>query len=187
MISPSPISFSEAERLSRIFDAENREEWQRTSHILEVLHLQPDTIIADVGAGTGYFSRLLSDRLPRGNVYALDTEPNMLDFMQKRFAKEGRRNIDIRPCKSDDPCLPPDVDVVFMANVYRFITSRQTFLKHLYEQTGDSVRVIIVDLNSEQSQVPPQKAQEEVVAAGFVLVGRDMTGCPNHCILSFGK
>ena len=76
MIKPEPVSFSEAERLSQIFDADNREEWQRTSAILAKLALQPGTVIADVFAGTGYSVQLFAQRVPQGRVYAHDTEQN---------------------------------------------------------------------------------------------------------------
>lgn len=187
MITPTPISFSEAERLSQIFDSENREQWQRTSHILRVLDLQPNTVIADVGAGTGYFSSLFSDRVPAGKVYALDTEPNMIAFMQRRFAREGRANIEIRQSRHADPCLPAGLDVAFLANVYRFIKDRPAFLAQLFRQVDEKTRVMFVDLKHIQAQVSPQLAMAEVKAAGFLVADMDLTGCPDHYILRFGK
>ncbi|MEC5317743.1 class I SAM-dependent methyltransferase [Brenneria populi subsp. brevivirga] len=185
MIKPEPIAFSEAERLSRIFDAENREEWQRTSHILRVLDLRPQTAIADVGAGTGYFSRLFADRAPEGRVYALDAEPNMVAFMQRRFANEARANIEVRQSRHDDPCLPPGLDVVFLANVYRFIRERRPFLARLRQQVDADTRLMFVDLKHAQAQVSPQQAAAEVEAAGFRVASLDLTGCPDHYILQF--
>ncbi|WP_192457460.1 class I SAM-dependent methyltransferase [Musicola keenii] len=187
MISTAPISFSEAERLSQIFDADNREEWQKTSHILRVLNLRPDSVIADVGAGTGYFSSLFAEQLTAGTVYALDTEPNMVSYMERRFAMEARANIRVGLSLHTDPCLPAGLDVVFMANVYRFIREREAFLAQLYRQIDAATRVVFVDFKGSQSRVGPQQAQAEVVAAGFVVDEMDLEGCPDHYILQFRK
>ncbi|WP_067517515.1 class I SAM-dependent methyltransferase [Endozoicomonas ascidiicola] len=187
MAHPKPISFSEAERLSTIFDSENREEWQRTSLILETLDLKPDMIIADVGAGTGYFASQFADLLPNGLVYALDTEPNMVSYMGNRFQTEGRSNI--RPGLSThiDPCLPENLDVVFLANVYRFIQKRDEFLANLHNQVKPETLVMFVDFRGGHARVSPQQAMDEVVKAGFVIEDMNMDGCPDHYILRFRK
>lgn len=72
------VSFADPEKCSEIFDSENRVEWQNTPHVLNSLVLSEDTSIADVGAGTGYFASQFSRLVPRGKVYALDTEANMV-------------------------------------------------------------------------------------------------------------
>lgn len=187
MIKPEPVSFSEAERLSQIFDADNREEWQRTSAILAKLALQPDTVIADVGAGTGYFAQLFAQRVPQGRVYALDTEPNMLTYMARRFAAEPFSNITIQASEHSNPQLPQGLDVVFLANVYRFIRDRQTFLAQLHQQFASDTRGMFVDLKHEQAQVSPQQVMAEIETAGFKVVEMDLIACPNHYILQFVK
>ena len=76
------VSFAEPARLSFIFDAEDREQWQKSSAILQRMALQPEMVVADVGAGTGYFSRLFAQILSAGRVHAIDSEPNMVTHMQ---------------------------------------------------------------------------------------------------------
>ena len=99
-------SFAEPERLTLIFDAPDREDWQKTSRILAQMDLQPAMQIADVGAGTGYFSQLFAERVPDGRVYALDNEPNMVAHMQRRFADAGTAQVEVRQSQAADPCLP---------------------------------------------------------------------------------
>ncbi|MTI12861.1 class I SAM-dependent methyltransferase [Sansalvadorimonas verongulae] len=187
MVQPKPISFSEAERLSLIFDSETREEWQRTSHIMKTLDLKPDMVIADVGAGTGYFSSQFSDLLPEGKVYALDTEANMISYMNNRFAEEKRTNVETRQSEFTNPCLPEGLDVVFLANVYRFIKERDVFLGHMFDQVSHATQVVFVDFRGSNARVTPQQAVNEVTAAGFEVEDMDMTGCPDHYILRFCK
>ncbi|MFK0570914.1 class I SAM-dependent methyltransferase [Endozoicomonas sp.] len=187
MIQPKPISFSEAERLSVIFDSENREEWQGTSHILNTLNLRPDMVVADVGAGTGYFTHLFSELLPEGMVYALDPEPNMISYMEKRFADGGQTNIQPRVSEHLDPRLPAGLDVVFLANVYRFIKQREMFLANLYKQVSHGTLIMFVDFRGSHARVSPHQAMNEVTQSGFVIEDMDINGCPDHYILRFRK
>lgn len=187
MIKPEPISFSEAERLSQIFDAENRDEWQQTSRIIEKLQLQPDSVIADVGAGTGYFTRLFAAQVPQGKVYALDSEPNMISYMARRFPAEHYPEIEIRLSQPDNPDLPAGLHIVFLANVYRFIRQRQAFLASLYTQFTVGTRGMFVDLKLSQAQVSPEQVKNEIESAGFRVLEMDMTSCPSHYILQFSK
>lgn len=181
------ISFSEPERLTLIFDGENREDWQRTSYILNSLDLRDDDIIADVGAGTGYFSNLFANEVKQGKVYAIDCEPNMIDFMVQRFTKENIDNIATIQSQADDPCIPMECNIVFLANAYRFIQNRAEFLQKIYAQTQRDTRYVIVDFKHNNARVLPTQAIEEVHSAGFEVCDFDMTGCPNHYILTFKK
>lgn len=187
MNQPTAISFAEPERLSKIFDAENREEWQRTSHVLHTLNLRPDMWVADVGAGTGYFSALLADRLPQGRVFALDAEANMVAYMDRRFADEARGNITTGLTQPTDPTLPSGLDLVFLANVYRFIRERALFLANLQRQVTPETQIVFVDFKGAAARVSPAQAKEEVLAAGFVLDSLDLVGCPDHYIMHFHK
>ena len=181
------ISFAEPEKLSEIFDSANREEWQNTSYILNNLNLKPNTRIADVGAGTGYFARQFAQLAPEGKVYAIDTEANMVGYMQNRFANEGLVNIETRQNKHDDPCLPKYLDMVFMANVYRFIQERPTFLARLHAQIHQETEVIFVDFRGINARISAQQAMDEVRAAGFQVKSVDLESCPDHYIMKFSK
>ncbi|MXR37050.1 class I SAM-dependent methyltransferase [Craterilacuibacter sinensis] len=187
MTHAATISFSEPERLSLIFDAPDRQEWQNTSRILEVLELRSDMIVADVGAGTGYFTALLAERLPQGHVYAIDPEPNMVRHMQTRFADSKMGAITVSQSLLTDPCLPSYCDLVFLANVYRFIHDRPLFLTHLYQQILTQTRVVFVDFKGSNARVSPAQAVAEVVAAGFTVRELDESSCPDHYIMHFYK
>ncbi|MGL5046811.1 MAG: class I SAM-dependent methyltransferase [Shewanella sp.] len=187
MANAATIFFSEPERLSLIFDAPNRQEWQNTSRILEVLELRSDMIVADVGAGTGYFTALLAERLPLGHVYAIDPELNMVRHMQTRFADTKLGAITVRQSLPTDPCLPNHCDLVFLANVYRFIYDRPLFLMHLHQQISTQTRVVFVDFKGSNARVSPEQAVTEVMAAGFTVQELDINSCPDHYIMHFYK
>ncbi|WP_461535995.1 class I SAM-dependent methyltransferase [Spongorhabdus nitratireducens] len=181
------ISFAEPERLTGIFDAPHREEWQNTSYILKDMSLKANSRIADVGAGTGYFSRLFAKQAPEGTVFAIDAEPNMVSFMAQRFAREGHSNIKFRQSQQTDPCLPQQLDIVFVANTYRFIEQRQVFLANLRHQISHTTEVVFVDLRSAGARVTPQQVMDEVRAAGFHIQSLDLESCPDHYIMKFRK
>ena len=181
------ISFAEPEKLSEIFDASHRQEWQNTSHILDTLNLSDDDTIADVGAGTGYFTALFSDRIRSGKIFAIDAEPNMVSYMNNHFANEQRNNIETGLCTLTDPCLPENLNIVFLANTYRFIENRSEFLKNLHNQVSDNTRVMFVDFKGSHARVSPETAMDEVTSAGFEIDHFDQDGCPDHYILTFRK
>ena len=185
------ISFAEPERLTEIFDSETRPEWQNTNYILDCLALKNDTVIADVGAGTGYFSNLFAKTAER--VYALDCEPEMVRYMEQRFSdeqcfsEEQRGNILTGLSQYADPCLPENVDIVFMANVYRFIQQRDEFLSRLYQQVDQTTEVVFVDLDSDRIQVTLEVVIQEVEQAGFTVHFCNRDECPSHYVLKCRK
>lgn len=179
------MSFAEPEKLTLIFDAENREEWQRTSYILERLAIRDDMTVADIGAGTGYFSNIFAAQAQK--VYAIDCEPNMVSYMQRRFQQSSHSNVDISQSTKTDPCLPNGVDLVFVANTYRFIRERPQFLNNLHAQVSPNTHIVFVDFKGEQAQVSPQMVVAEIEQAGFRVIDLDVSGCPDHYVLSFAK
>ncbi len=145
------------------------------------------TRIADVGAGTGYFASQFARLAPRGHVYALDTEPNMIGYMEQRFTAEQLTNIETRLCQPADPCLSIPVDIVFLANVYRFIQDRMSFLASLRRQIDHETNVVFVDFRGTNARVQPVQALDEVRQAGFRVEAMDTSGCPDHYIMTFKK
>ena len=181
------ISFDEPSRLTEIFDAPHREEWQNTSHILRTMNISENAVIADVGAGTGYFSNLFAELTPKGLVYAIDAEPNMVAWMEKRFSEDGVTNITPKLCTLTDPKLPEDLDIVFVANTYRFIQQRPEYLAKIFAQISHKTKVVFVDFRGSNARVTPVMAMNEVQEAGFQIEAMDTDGCPDHYIMTFHK
>lgn len=179
------ISFAEPEKLTLVFDSENREEWQHTSHILKCLAINSEMAIADIGAGTGYFSNIFAGMAKK--VHAIDCEPNMVSYMQSRFADSAHRNIEVTLSTFTDPCVPEGVDLVFVANTYRFIQDRQAFLQNLRTQVSSQTKLFFVDYKGDNARVSPQMAITEVEQAGFSVANMDMDGCPDHYVMEFAR
>src|SRR5688572_28419135 len=76
--------FGDAEKWAKVFDDPERDAWQKPHEVIQALALKPDAIVADIGAGTGYFSVRFARMLPNGRVYGVDTEPGMVKHLAER-------------------------------------------------------------------------------------------------------
>src|SRR5689334_24072709 len=81
-------SFGDAEKWAQIFDDPKRDAWQKPHEVIQALALKPDAVVADIGAGTGYFSARVANMLPKGRVYAVDTEPDMVKHLKEQAKRE---------------------------------------------------------------------------------------------------
>lgn len=88
-----PHAFTDADAWTRVFDDPSRDAWQRPDEVLRALELEPTMVVADVGAGTGYFSVRLARAMPRGEVLATDLEPDMVRFLRERAQRERLPNL----------------------------------------------------------------------------------------------
>src|SRR5688572_29890317 len=85
--------FDDPERYAKSFDDPARDSWQMPARVIDALQLAPNVSVADIGAGTGYFSLRLAKAVPRGVVYAVDVEPAMLAHIRNRAALERLQNM----------------------------------------------------------------------------------------------
>ncbi|MGD8816215.1 MAG: class I SAM-dependent methyltransferase [Acidobacteriota bacterium] len=130
-----------------VFEQEGREQWQMMPEIMAALALRPGMIVADVGAGTGYFTRELAVRVaPDGRVLAADIIPEFLAELETRAAAAGLDNLDTILGEAEDPRLPPDgVDLIFMGDAYHHISSPGPVLRGFHAALRPGGRVAIVD------------------------------------------
>ena len=118
--------FNDPEKYAKSFDDPARDGWQLPDRVIETLKLSPDASVADVGAGTGYFSVRHARSVPRGTVYAVDIEPSMLDHSESaRPVPVSRTSSPFRPA-ARAPNLQKPVDVVLIVDTYHHIPTRAT-------------------------------------------------------------
>ena len=86
-------SFGGAEKWAQVFDDPQRDAWQKPHDVIQALALKPDAIVADIGAGTGYFSMRFAHMLPQGRVYGVDIEPDMVRYLAERAKREHLENV----------------------------------------------------------------------------------------------
>jgi arsenite methyltransferase len=172
--------FDDVEHWTTVFDDPARDEWQKPATVVAALGIRPGMTLADLGAGTGYFSRHLSAAVgPDGTVFAVEPEPKLLAYLRDRAEREKTANVVPVLASLDDPRLPPRaVDVVLVVDTFHHIDGRVAYFRRLRRVLRDGGRVAIVDWHARPLPVgpPPEHklARDQVVdemrAAGYALV-----------------
>ena len=169
-------SFSHAEMWSEYFDDPKRDETQKPHEVIQALALKPDALVADIGSGTGYFSVRLAHAVPRGRVYGVDIEPDMVKFLAERANKEKLGNVVSLQGAPDDPRLPVKVDLVLMVEVFHHISNRVQYLTKLRSYLKPGGRIAIIDFNEKSpmgpppaERIPPGSVKAELTRAGYTL------------------
>lgn len=168
--------FDNPEQLAKGFDDPARDGWQMPERVIEALGLKPGQAVADIGAGTGYFTVRLAKSTAAPQVYAVDIEESMLTYVRERAAKEGLTNIVAVQASADRSNLPASVDVVLIVDTYHHIANRVAYFSELRKLMKRSARLAIVDFKKGAPGGPPEEFRfsaeqitAELVKAGFTL------------------
>ena len=183
--------FKDAEKWAHVFDDPKRDEWQKPHEVIQALKLPPDALVADVGAGTGYFSARLATMLPKGKVYAVDVEPDMVKHLAGRATREGRKNMQAVQGSPDDAKLPEKVDLILFVDVHHHIDQREQYFRKLRASLKPGGRVAIIDFRLDSPEGPPkaariapEKVKAELKSAGYALA-EEHAFLPNQYFLIF--
>jgi len=184
--------FDNAEEWAKSFDDPARDEWQMPDRVLDALAIRPGQVVADVGAGTGYFTVRLA-RLPAApRVYAVDIEPSMVEHVRHRAMHEGLANVTPVLAGADRTNLPEPVDLVLVVDVFHHVPNRVAYFTRLKQELKPGGRVAIVDFKKgapsgppEQFRFTPEQIAAEMQQAGFeVQTSHDFL--PRQHFLVFG-
>ncbi|MGB2818121.1 MAG: class I SAM-dependent methyltransferase [Burkholderiaceae bacterium] len=184
-------SFSGAEHWAKVFDDPARDAWQKPHEVIQALKLAPDARVADIGAGTGYFAVRLAHMTSKGRVYAVDIEPDMVQYLGERARKSGLKNLVPVQGAPDDPRLPDKVDLALMVDVYHHIGQREAYFRKLAGSLKPGGAVAIIDFTKESPVGPPpstrlaaSEVKTEMQRAGYVLAA-EHGFLPNQYFLVF--
>ncbi len=156
-----------------------REREEAPTKAIEALQLAPDAIIADIGAGSGYYAFRLAPKIPRGKVIAVDIQPEMLDFLKLRAAELGVTNVVPHLGKVDSVELPPaSLDAVLMVDAYHEFSHPSEMLESLHRAVRPGGKIYLLEFRGEDPRVPIKplhkmteaQARLELESAGFRFV-----------------
>jgi len=117
--------------------------------------LSADEVVADIGAGTGYFAFRIAEQVPDGRVIATDIQPEMLMLMERRKIDEQVANVETRLGTIDDPGLPAgEVDVVLMVDAYHEFSHPWEMMRGIVDALKPGGRVILIEYRGEDASVP---------------------------------
>lgn len=144
---------------------------QKIDAVLSKLDLKPGMVIADIGAGSGLFSRPLAKAVaPAGKVYAVDIQQDLLDHINQRDKAESIRNIQTVLGEYDDPKLPArNVDLAFINDVLHHIQHRAAYLKALGTYIKPGGRIAIIEMDKNDPKTPHRNQPELLVAREEIL------------------
>lgn len=177
--------FDDVDRWVERFDDPERDAWQRPDEVVRFLDLRPGDTVADLGAGTGYFSVRLARALGEGGrVLAVDVEPALVEHMRARAEREGLTAVmEPRLAARDDPGLPAEeVDRILIVNTWHHIDDRLDYLERLARALAPGGRVVVVDYREGDLPVgPPEghKLSEEHVRSEFAEAGWTLQRAPD--------
>lgn len=135
------------ERYIAMLEHRDRDASQKPDQIMKTLAIKPGEHVADIGAGSGYFTlRLARDVGPRGIVWAVDIEQAMLDHIELRLKEEAIQNVKLQQVSADDPQLPQEqLDTILLVHTYAYLQNRAEYAKKLRKALAPGGRVVIIE------------------------------------------
>lgn len=169
---PMPID----QYIARLEDP-NRDSWQKPEAVIKALNIREGQVIADIGAGSGYFTFRLARAVgEKGRVFAVDVEEGMVEHLRQRLGKENVENVQVLKVPPHDPLLiDGSLDLAFVCDVYHHIEERDGYLRKLRKALKSDGRVVIVDFYQKETPVGPpmsmrlseETVQKELQEAGL--------------------
>lgn len=167
------------ERYIAMLEHKDRDVFQKPEEVMAVLAFNPGDRVADIGAGSGYFTIRIAKAVgPTGIVWAIDIEQAMLDYIEKRLKVEKLQNVQLKLVPKDDPQLPAgSVDTILIVHTYPYIQNRSEYAKKLRAALTPGGRVVIIDYIPKSWQerpwgpLPHQQVSRETVDAEMAKAG----------------
>lgn len=180
-----------------MLEGPDREAWQRPDQIMDVLGIGDGSVVADLGAGGGWFTVRLARRVgPNGVVYAEDIQPQMIEAIERRVEREGLRNVETVLGSADNPTLPDErLDVVLMVDSFQEVEDRVTLLRHVRQSLKPGGRLGIVGFRTDggggpgpavEDRVTPAQVRSAAEAAGLRFAAQDLS-LPYQFLLVFTR
>lgn len=171
--------FSDIDTWVKRFEDPERVKWQKPGEVVKAMDLRSGDVVADIGAGTGYFTRLFAIAVgPEGKAIGLDIEESMVNYMREDAKRLGFNNYEAKVVPTDNAGLAPDsVNVVFLCNTYHHIANRVDYFKALTKGLKEDGRVVMVDFYKDSAIGPPRDHKlsrkvviQEMTKAGYRMV-----------------
>ncbi|MFD0894380.1 class I SAM-dependent methyltransferase [Luteolibacter ambystomatis] len=174
-------------------ERDEREKEEAPTKAIAALSLKPDAVIADIGAGSGYYSFRISPQVPQGRVVAVDIQPEMLDFLRNKSRELGITNVEPHLGAVDGVQLPAaSLDAALMVDAYHEFSQPAEMLASLRHALKSGGKVYLLEFRGEDPEVPIKilhkmteaQARLEFEAAGFRFVSNS-TALPWQHLLVF--
>jgi predicted methyltransferase len=180
---PSAHHYDDKEAALARFEEPERDAWAMPGKVVEALEITPAMDVADIGAGSGYFTRRLATAAPDGTTLAVDVDADFKNHIQQHRAEWGTPNIETRLTVYENPMLPVDtVDLVFISNTYSYLQDRAAYFTAIYKALRRGGRLAVIDWRHDvecprqlgcpkpDDRIPVATAITELEAVGFTVL-----------------
>ena len=162
------ISFVMGHRAAGWLNRPERIREEMPDDVVANMDLQPNHVVADIGAGSGYFSFRIADQVPLGKVLAVDIQPEMLQLIERQKGEQNVSNIDGVLGEIDDPNLELNsIDAAIMVDAYHEFSHPYEMINGIYEALKPGGRIFLLEYRGEDASVPirplHKMTQEQVV------------------------
>lgn len=174
-------------------DRDEREAEEAPTRALQIINVAPGSVVADIGAGSGYFTERLARLVgPGGRVFANDIQKGMLELLRQRIERARITNVTLILGDPADPKLPPaSIDLALMVDVYHELGDPQAMLGHIKRALKPGGRLALVEYKGEDPAIPilpshkmtVAQAKLEVEHEGFRLARVDSSLPRQHVLL----
>lgn len=176
---PSDRELAPTTRNAPFFDRPERDKEERPEALLDALHIRPGSTVADIGSGTGFFTWRLAQRVgPKGKVYAVDVQPEMLDRTKAAVTQHTLQNVDYVLASDDAVRLPPgSIDLAFVAYTFHEFADPTATLESIKRALKPGGRLFVLEYAKESKIAPASplhkmsfdEIRREIEPLGFVI------------------
>jgi len=187
--------FDDVEKYIAFLERPDRVVWQKPDDVVRSLGLTGAETVADVGAGSGYFTFRLASALPNGKVVATDIAPEMVRHIHHKAMVEGVANVVAVLSDPDDPKVPPEASVVFVCDVMHHVKNASAWVGSMYRETQPGARVVLIEFKEgdlpegppASVKIPRRRLVDLFTSAGFAEEAADSSLLPYQYILTFRR
>ena len=173
------ISFVMGHRAAGWLNRPERIREEMPDDVVANMGLESDQVVADIGAGSGYFSFRIADRVPSGKVLAVDIQPEMLQLIERQKTNTGVANIEGVLGQIDNPNLAPNsIDAAIMVDAYHEFSHPFEMINGIYDALRPGGRIFLLEYRGEDDSVPIRplhKMTEEQVVKEMSVFGLEWT------------
>lgn len=169
--------FDDATKWSKVFENDKRKMWQQPQKVIQAAGVKESSIVADIGAATGFFPVRIAQVAKKGRVWGIDIEPNLVRYLNGRARREKIKNLFSILGTAHDAMIPEKVDFIFIVNTYHHISHRVHYFRKLKNSLAKSGKVVIVDFRKgdlpfgpkDHAKISKSDMIEEMEEAGFAV------------------
>ncbi|MFB9292859.1 class I SAM-dependent methyltransferase [Persicitalea jodogahamensis] len=162
-------------------ERDERQEEENTALAISKLPIKASSVVADIGAGTGYYTFRIAPKVPQGKVFAVDVQDESVQFLRKKAGQLGLKNVEVVKGDAKSPNLPDaSVDLAIMVDVYHELEYPHEMLQNLRKVLKADGKILLLEYRKEDPSIPIKElhklsvaqANKEMAASGFRLIQR---------------